>query len=302
MEKINMYTLPHKTLFAILMLGAAFLPSSALASSVYIDTTHSEYFEGDTILFTVRIDSEGKAINAVEGEIVLDHIADAVSLVDINTSGSPFSLWPGKPLPSERNTRISFTGGSPDGVVSGNAPVFNIVLQLRTAGQVALSPNVIGVYVHDGNGTKDSVSVRELVINVLPKKPGAEKTDDWSAVVLHDTTPPEPFEVYLGQDSSVFDGKKFLSFGTTDGQSGVSYYEVREGALPSTRSNGTYVLHEQNNPVPVVVIAYDSAGNARESAYTPQASAVSHVVVGIGILLFMTLLFVIYRKRRKARK
>lgn len=307
-----MHTLSYKNLYAMLMLGMIFLPSPVSASSVYIDTTHSEFFVGDTILFSVRIDSENKNINAIEGEVLLDHAAGAVSLVGITTSGSVFPLWPGKPLPSERNTRVSFVGGSPGGLLSKEATVFNIVLKLQEAGQIALSPDHIEVYIHDGKGTKDEVSTKDLIIDVLPKKSDVKATDDWSAVMLGDTTAPEPFEVYLGQEGSVFDGKKFLSFNTTDTQSGISYYEVIENDLPPARSNGTYVLQEQHTPVTVRVIAYDSAGNAMESVYqySPTADAVSYpatpsylaMLVLIGsIIVGMILLVVVFKKMRKAR-
>lgn len=298
-----MNILSNKNICATLLLGAILLPGSVSASSIYIDTHHSEFFVGDTILLSVRIDSEGKNINAVEGEVVLDHAADAVSLTNINTAGSILSLWPGKPLPSERNTRISFTGGSPGGFVSKDAIVFNVVLKLEKEGQIALSPSGIEVYIHDGKGTRDEVSQKDLSITVLPRESGGEAVDDWGKVVSTDTTPPEPFAVYLGQEESVFDGKKFLSFSTTDEQSGISYYEVTENTLPSVRSKETYVLEEQHNPVKVVVVAYDSAGNARESVYnsptsTRTASRIP-VMIFIGILLLIVLLFVAYRKMKK---
>ncbi len=294
----------NKKIYSILVLGAMLLPGSALASSVYINTNHSEFFVGDTVLFNVRVDSEGKNINAVEGEVLLDHAADSVSLTDITTSSSAFSLWPSKPLLSERKTRISFAGGSPGGFVSRDAVVFNIVLKLQKAGKVALSPNNIGVYLNDGKGTEDKVRVQDLIVDVLPRESDSKAVDDWSNIVLNDKTLPEPFEIYAGQEGSVFDGKKFLSFSTTDGQSGISYYEVIEGDLPPARSSNTYVLQEQNKPVKVTIVAYDSAGNVRESVYNSPTSIVSYaaVIIFIGILFLIVLLFVVYRKTRKVQK
>ncbi len=302
-----MNILSHKKIYLfILAFSTILLPGSALASSVSISTNHSEFFVGDTILFSVRIDSEGKNINTVEGKVLLDHAADAVSLTDINTSGSQFSLWPVKPLPSERNTNISFVGGSPGGFISKDATIFNIVLTLQETGQIALSLDNIVVYISDGKGTKDEVRVKDLSITVLPKKSGTQSADDWRTIMSNDTTAPEPFEVYAGQESSVFDGKKFLSFNTTDAQSGVSYYEVIEDNLSPIRSNGTYVLQEQNKPVKVKVVAYDSAGNARESVYhspapTPAPYSVSYSVIMalIGIIILMV---VVFKKMRKVRK
>ena len=282
----------------ILIFIFSIFPLFAFASSVYIDTNHSDFYVGDTIIFSVRVDSENKNINAVEGNIMLDYKAGSVSLVDINTSGSEFSLWPNKPLPSDDNTSISFVGGSPLGLNSKDTIIFNIVLKLQEVGQMTLTPNNFSVYLHDGKGTKDWVIFKNLAIDVLPKRPGSQSVDDWNNLISSDKTPPEPFEIYLGQEGSVYDGKKFLSFGTTDTQSGVAYYEVTEGDLPTVRSHGTYILQEQDKSVKVVVIAYDSALNARESVYNP-TTAPNFSYLIIIILILMILVFVIYKKRNK---
>lgn len=294
-----MKILSNKKKYFILLFIAIFLPCSVFASNVYIDTDHPEFFVGDTIMFSVHVNSENKNINAVEGSVLMDYGADLISLIDVNTSGSKFSLWPGKPLPSVSNTSISFAGGSPGDLNSKDAIVFNIILKLQKAGQIILTPKNIGVYLNDGKGTKDEVSVKNLVIDVLPKKSDLQSVDDWGNLISKDTTPPEPFEIYLGQEGSVFDGKKFLSFSTTDEQSGISYYEVVEGGLPPVRSNDTYILQEQNKPTKVVIIAYDSAGNARESVYTSPISP--NYVMYFVIIIFVILLVFIFRKMRKTK-
>lgn len=297
-----MKILSNKKIYFALAFSAIFLPSSVFASNVYIDTSSKDFYVGDTIMFNVRVDSENKNINAVEGSVRFDYGAELASLIDINTAGSKFSLWPGKPLPSESNTSISFAGGSPGGLNSKDAIVFNIVLKLQQAGQITLTPTNIGVYLNDGKGTKDNASVKNLVIDVLPQKSDSQSADDWNNLISNDKTPPEPFEIYLGQEGSVFDGKKFLSFNTTDEQSGIAYYEVIEGDLPPVRSSGTYILQEQNEIVNVTVVAYDSAGNTRESTYTSPASPNYVVyVIWLAIIIFILVFVFIFRKMRKTK-
>ena len=300
------FKIPKYLKFLLLTYTFAFclLPFDfALASNIYIDASRPDFFVGDTIMFSVRVDSENKNINAAEGSVMLDYLTESVSLIDINTAGSKFSLWPGKPLPSENNTSISFAGGAPGGFDSKDAIIFNIVLKLQKAGQITLTPNNFSVYLNDGKGTKDEVSVKNLVIDVLPKKPDSQPVDDWSSLTSNDKTPPEPFEIYLGQEGSVFDGKKFLSFSTTDKQSGIAYYEVIEGDLPPVRSDGTYILQEQNKPVKVTIIAYDSAGNARKSTYSSSPYNVFYpiiitIIIVIIILIVVFVIYKIYKKRR----
>lgn len=307
-----MKILSNKKIHSILIFSALFLPSSVLASSVYISTNRSELFVGDTVLFSVRIDSEGKDINAVEGEVLLDHALETALLTNINTSNSAFSIWPQKPLPSERNTSVSFVGGTPSGLVSKDAIIFNVAFKLEQPGKISLSPKNIGVYLNDGKGTKDEVSTKNLIVDVLPKKSDAQPTDDWNNLISNDKTPPEPFEIYLGQDDSVFDGKKFLSFNTTDKQSGIAYYEAIEGDLSPVRSNETYILQKQDEQLEVKVIAYDSAGNTREAVYNPKDSSkyssedspeYSYTNIAISIVLALLLLvilkFVVFKKRKR---
>lgn len=271
----------------ILALSAVILPHSVFASTVYIDTNHSEFFVGDTVLFRVRIDSENTDINAVEGEVLLDYLADTVTLAEINTAGSKLSLWPGKPLPSDNNTSISFVGGSPGGLLSKDAIVFNMVLKLQKAGPIILSPHNIGVYLNDGKGTQDKVSVKDLAINVLPARSGTESADDWNAVISHDGTAPSSFEITLGKDFSVFDNRYFISFFTTDAESGVAYYEVQEGEKAFMRAESPYILKDQSLPGLIKVKAVDKAGNERVAELMPHPPLAAPVPVHKNLLFWL---------------
>ncbi len=285
-----------KIYFFFLVFSALLLPYLVFASTVYIDTNHSDFFVGDTTLFSVRINSENKDINTVEGEVLLDYAAGALSLTDINTAGSKFSLWPGKPLPSEHNARISFTGGSPGGFVSNDAIVFNIVLKLQETGQIILSPNNIGVYLNDGKGTKDKVSAKDLIINILPQKPGAQSADDWNAIISNDKTAPEPFEITLGKDPSVFDNQYFISFFTTDAESGIAYYEVQEGTRDFVRTESPYLLQDQSLKNLIKVRAIDKAENERIAELAPSRDSLQNIL--IWTIVALVLLITIFWLRR----
>lgn len=295
-----MRKLSKKITYLLLAVSAIFLPWSAFASTLYMETNHSNFFVGDTIMFNVRVDSESKNINAVEGEVLLDYPSDVVSLVDLNTSGSKFTLWPRRPLPSGVNNSISFAGGIPRGLDSRDAIIFKIILKLQKEGQIKLTPSNAGVYLNDGQGTKDETRVKGLVINVLPSKPDSQPIDDWGNLTSKDKMPPESFEILLGQDKSVFEGKKFLSFYTTDDQSGVDYYEVQEGNLPPVRSGETYVLKNQKNNGKVIVTAFDAARNSRKSVYDPVSPGISSniwpIYLTLGLLVLALMIIFIKRK------
>ena len=293
-----MKILSNKKIYFILVLGAIFLPYSVFASNVYIDTSHPDSFVGDTVMFSVRVDSENKNINAVEGGVLLDYLTESVSLIDINTAGSKFSLWPGKPLPSASNTSISFAGGAPGGLNSKDAIIFNIVLKLQKVGQITLAPNNFSVYLNDGKGTKDGVNVKNLVIDVLPKKPDYKSVDDLSSLTSNDKTPPEFIEAIISHDSYVFDNQYFVSFFAVDKDSGIAYYEIKEGDRDFVRTESPYLLQDQSLKSIVQIKAVDKAGNesiTKAEIAVPPAPFYKNILFWIITLLIAVLIFYVLR-------
>lgn len=300
-----MKALFYKKIYITFALAAVFLPRSVFASTVYISTDRSDFYVGDSIIFTLRVDSENKKINSIDGGVVLDYPTESVSLVDINTAGSGFSLWPTKPLPSLNNTSISFAGGYPGGFTSKDAIVFNAVLKLQKTGTVTLSPNNIGVYLHDGKGTKDGVNIKNLAINVLPKTSDAEPTNDWSTVIASDKTAPQSFEVTRGKDPFIFGNQHFISFFTTDLASGVAYYEAQEGDRGFTRAESPYLLQDQSLASIIQVKAVDKAGNEKIEKLMPPLAALfnKNILFWIFILLVVVaLVYVLWRKFKRKLK
>src|SRR3989338_326682 len=307
MEKIimNPVRANKKIYLSILVLSALLLPYSVFASNIYIDANHPDFFVGDTIIFSVRVNSENKNINAVEGSVLLNYLAKSVSLIDINTAGSKFSLWPGKPLPSASNTSISFPGGSPGGFNSKDAVIFNIVLKLQKAGQITLTPDNFSVYLNDGKGTKDEVSVKKLVIDVLPKKSDSQSVDDWSSLTSNDKTPPEFIEAIISHDSYVFDNQYFVSFFATDKDSGIAYYEIKEGDRDFVRDESPYLIRDQSLKSIVQIKAVDKAGNesiTKAKITVLPAPFYKNILFWIITLLIAVLIFYVLRLILKRRK
>ena len=287
-----------KRMYFVLIFGALLLPSSVFASTVYIDTKHSDFFVEDTIMFSVRVDSEDTDINVVEGSVMLDYTAGSASLIDINIGGSAFSLWPLKPLPSIDNTSISFTGGTPSSVTSKDAIIFNIVLKLQNVGQITLTPTNVSVYLNDGKGTKDNVRMKSAVIDVLPKKPDSQPVDDWSSVTSKDKTAPEFIEAIVSRDPHTFDNQYFVSFFAVDKDSGTAYYEIKEGGRDFIRAESPHVLLDQSLKSIVQMKAVDKAGN--ESVTTPEVAipGVPYTTYLIWIFVTLVILAVISWLRR----
>lgn len=90
---------------------------------------------------------------------------------------------------------------------------------------------------------------------------------DWSGKIsfraMIDVTFPEEFKPEIGKDPSMFEGKYFLSFATTDATSGVAYFEVKEGKKEFKKVKSPYVLEDQSLGSKILVKAVDKAGNEK---------------------------------------
>ncbi|MEK7592171.1 MAG: cohesin domain-containing protein [Patescibacteria group bacterium] len=96
----------------------------------------------------------------------------------------------------------------------------------------------------------------------------------WSAVsrfrVNIDTTPPKPFSITFPHGNTGWDPQPVIFFNTTDGESGISHYDIKIGSdgkpiksVPIAESN-PYVLPSQlPGTYTLLVTAVDNAGNVR---------------------------------------
>lgn len=122
--------------------------------------------------------------------------------------------------------------------------------------------------------------------------------EDWSETAYYramiDKTSPEPFELKIGQDTSIFEGKYFLSFSTKDEMSGIDYYEVKEGKKDWERVMSPYLLKEQSLGQKITIRVYDKAGNYQESEIKPPLKMawqdwlyIFLILVGIGLIWWL---------------
>ena len=116
--------------------------------------------------------------------------------------------------------------------------------------------------------------------------------------IFKDSTPPEPFEIRLGQDTEAYSGKKFLSFFTEDKTSGMSYYEVNETGEWKIVSS-PYILENQNNKNNIQIRAVDRAGNERVAVYQPKKviNNLNPALIGIIIIGVLLLGFWLFRAK-----
>ncbi len=295
----------------VVVLAGGALPGAALAATVRIEPTRTTMAVGDTTVLTVKLDTEGAAINTVEGAVVLEAAENVLAVQEYSLAGSALSLWPRTPSLARDAKTVSFVGGVPGGLTGEGVVLFNIIVRGAREGSVTVAPRDVIAFLHDGAGTKLVAKGRSVTIAVGPETI-APAVDDWEQIVSSDTTPPQDFVIVVGRDQALFDGQLFAYFSTTDNQSGMSYYEISEEGAPAVRTGSTYVLRNQREDARLLVTAVDKAGNKKSAAYPAVVPAESGAGVPAGaedagvawgsVVLVLVLLVVgtaLYKKMRK---
>jgi len=289
-----MYT-ANKNFYKLIIIVGTFFPSIIFSANIQIETKSNVIHVGDTIVLDVVMDTEKTTLNLVEGGIKIGGSNSSVEVLELSLSGSPLTLWPNKPSISADGATISFVGGTPNGFNSNNTSLFKVILVAKSPGKFVLNPVQIKAYLNDGKGTVASVKVKSTEITILEADSNMKSVNEWTTMLSEDKTPPEKFSISLGQDVSVYDNQKFISFNAEDLDSGVDYYEVEEGNFEKVRSSNTYILKEQNKDLVILVSAIDKAGNVRTIEFKNSENSKNMNILLIFTALSFFVLFIIVR-------
>jgi hypothetical protein len=290
----------HKHLFKFIFCSSLFalmiffLPFSSRAAMLYLDPGTGTRGSGDIFTVKIKIDPEEECINAAES--ALDFTPN-LEFVDFSTANSIFSLWitrPSKESSREINGKhkLDFSGGIPGGfcgTTEGDIGETNIIAEAvfivrenaEGLGNLTFSQNT-KVLLNDGKGSEAAVKLSGASFSLERGK--ATSTNDWTPRIEEDKILPEPFILEIQNTPSVFDGKYFAVFSTTDKQSGIDHYEISEGKIENNKSfwdkllnklalknnnsswqraETPYLLKDQSLGSVITVKAIDKAGNER---------------------------------------
>jgi len=300
--------LQFKISFSIFLGIVFFFPFKAEAAKLYLAPVEREYYVGNTVIAEVRLDVKDECVNAVKAD--LSFSKDNLEVVDFSRGNSILSIWVKEPVIEQDLGQISFIGGIPGGfcgVMPGDPGESNllgrIIFQVRQAisgqGKIGFS-DTSEVLLNDGLGTKAELKTSGAAFNILDEIPYQFK-DQWADELTQDSILPEPFEIKIYQESLIFEGKYFITFSTTDKQTGLDYYEVAELNLFERifkiekwqKGNSPYLLNDQNLRSLIKVKAVDKAGNERMATIMPVFKPKWQDV--IWILLFLIGLGIIFR-------
>ncbi len=281
--------------FAILLCS-----SSARAATLYLSPSTIELNRGDSTKLSLRLDVDrDECVNAIDGVITY---SDNIEPTDISRGGSIMSMWVEEPIINREARTITFAGGIPNGYcgrIVGDPRLTNNIVDLIFQSPGFVVGNKQGtssemarvevaedtqVYLNDGFGTRTNVNRYGADIALRPKA-GTDIQNPWGDIVTSDAQPPEEFSLSLEQTKNAFSNRYFITFNTTDKQSGLDHYEVIEEPLkdfwsfrwgatdaPWVETRSPYVLKDQSLNSTVRVRAIDKAGNEYIASLVPDES------------------------------
>lgn len=125
-------------------------PVATHAAEVSITPSTGSYAAGQTFTTTVKVNPQGKSVNAVEATLTFD--TAKLSVVSVGKTGSVFSLWTTEPTFSNSAGTIQFGGGSPS-PFSAVSTLVTITFRAVAEGTVPVDFKSASVLAADGLGT-----------------------------------------------------------------------------------------------------------------------------------------------------
>ena len=315
--------------FCIVLLFSIFYfldsASVAQAAVLYLTPSSGQFAPGQTFIVGVGLDTENECVNAAQVDIAFPK--DLFKIVDFSRGQSIITYWvkyPESPdiVLANREGRLSFSGGMPGGWcgrikgdVQGSSYLANIVFQTTGSAQnLPAQINILNtsqVLLNDGKGTGANLALQNAQIEI--SNSSGAPLDGWSQIVANDKIPPEHFEIKLQKESLIFDGKYFVTFQTSDKQTGIGHYEISEAPLAQKNTqeiwkqgNSPYLLEDQKLRSTIKVKAVDMAGNQTIAELAPVQGRIAkpgYLVYLFGILACLMLAAVIFvKKHRKTLK
>jgi hypothetical protein len=258
-QKIEQFIKLFYILFFIFLLFGFF--KNVSAAELFCETERESYFLGDVLIIEAKINTEDEYINTVQ--TTLTWPKDILEIVDFNLGNSILTIQPDKPSINKEQGSVFFVGGIPGGFWGTKGLIAKLVFRAIKEGEGKIKfSNDSVVLLNDGLGTKTKVKTKDLNIKVLSGETGIAR-DLWQEEKDADTIMPESFKPIISQDPNIFEGKYFLVFSTVDKQTGIDYYQVKEGEGEWVNAESPYLLKNQDQSSVIQVKAVDKAGNER---------------------------------------
>jgi len=286
-----------QNLLVILIISFIFVPTVVFGAILYLEPAEGQHYLEDVFVTEIKINSEGEEINTIKADLTFPQ--QLLEIVDFSQGNSILTLWPEGPSFSNQTGKIYFVGGIPGGYSGKDGLLGKIIFKAKKEGEATVQIEEDSqVLLNDGMGTPAKLNTGGAIFRVLAEKQEVPE-DEWRKVLEKDKIPPDPFEIKIGKEATVFEGKYFVAFSTIDKQTGLDHYEVketrnrretgRETTLNWKKAESPYLLEDQSLKSIIKVKAVDKAGNERISEYFPPKKPFPYwiivlILVGIGVI------------------
>lgn len=307
------------------------------AASLYLDSGTTSLRQGDTIMLAVRLKVDERASECINTASVVLRYPSELEPIDTSVGESILNLWLSQPAIDTKDRLITFAGGITNGYcgrVEGDPKLTNklaeisfrypyTVQETTEARQVAVNfiEDETVVLLNSDQGEPAELTLSGTFLTLEAGKNTEVANDEWLQRVSDDDIPPEKFSLTLVDDGEVYGGKIYITFSTTDKQTGLSHYEIMEEPISKFGSFSwgetgqpwitvpsdtiSYILKDQTLNSIIRVKAIDKAGNETLATLIPNEEALSdNIEKNSGIwwllvLVIVVLLLIFFWRKRK---
>ncbi|MBI2049063.1 MAG: hypothetical protein HYT29_01325 [Parcubacteria group bacterium] len=146
-----------------------FLPYAADAATLYFAPESGEFRTGQDFSVEFKADSEGQAFNAAQATIQFSKDTLHVKAVDYSPASSIFNFWLENPEFSNTDGKITFIGGTTNGVSGKSIPILKMIFTAKGAGEASLLLSDAAITASDGSGTNILETMRPAVFKIVPE-------------------------------------------------------------------------------------------------------------------------------------
>lgn len=300
----------------IILISIIAYPVGVSAATFYFETEIQPVIDRDVAVMLL-MDAEEQYINALEGTIIIPE--DFFEIINVHDGNSIINFWIERPR--VQDNKVTFSGIIPGGFNGIQKPfesekeagvILTIIARPKLVGSGSLYLEGLQALINDGKGTPAPITEKSYSLHI------SETLTEKIVLPIPDKIPPEPFQPIIAQNHSVFEGKYFLVFSTSDKDSGISYYEVLEerplpGFLNQFRKKSEWIpaesphlLKDQLLKSIIKVKAVDGEGNIRIAELAPKFSAMGATsffvysgVLFISLFILLTLFIFLSRNIKK---
>lgn len=136
--------------FLCALAAVVLMAPRAYAAETLVSPATGTYTKGQTFTATMRVNPQGKNVNAVEATLTFD--TSKLQVVSVSKTGSVFSLWTTEPTFSNTQGTIQFGGGSPT-PFSAQSILVVVTFRANGEGDANVDWKTTSVLAADGLGT-----------------------------------------------------------------------------------------------------------------------------------------------------